>query len=77
MKTTILESSTLSPKEYPFMARHKRSSSVVLFNKDSEGMVIVSGINTNAVGTYSQNWNIFSLPEDWEIVDEITVNFKS
>lgn len=79
MKTILLKNDTSISVEYPFIAQHKNGSPIiVLFSSGTKGMVIYSGSEYgNPVGTYSECWNIFTSPEDWDILKDVTINFKT
>lgn len=75
MKTTIIESNTFKV-QYPFLAQYE-GSFIVLFNEGTCGMVIQSDGRINPVGTYSGSWSINTHPEKWEILNNVTINFKN
>jgi hypothetical protein len=85
MKTTIIESKLKNIGiNYPVIAKNRKNGSVVLFTSEHSGTLLIAGTTDIIVGTYHdgeedamKKWVSVKNEYLWEILDEITINFKS
>jgi hypothetical protein len=50
---------------------------VVLFTNYTEGVVLCKGETNHPLGISMQSWIDFTDRDCWEILDDVTINFKS
>lgn len=76
MKTEIVSSNSVKEDKFPLIAKGK-SGLTVLFTKEIEGIVLVKGFTVHKIGSFHIDWiSCFDFKE-WEILEEVTITFKS
>ena len=79
MKSSITFINKIKDKKFPILARCKDDTLVILFTGPCRGTVLCKGslIATQfEVGDHKIDWSsVYGSP--WEILDNVTINFKS
>ena len=76
MITKIIEKGIESKSKFPKLARYKKSNFIVLFTNEKSGAVIYPGSDVWEVGYYDEHWVPCIDANYWEILSEVTINFK-
>ena len=63
--------------QFPFVAKAKDTNLHVLFVTETNGTIVVVGREPDALGRYSGNFISCFNEEHWQILDSVTITFKS
>jgi len=74
MKATIVSSPWLPV--LPCILKSRRTNLIILFIDETTGTVLESGETLYAIGSFSKNWDSIYASKTWEVVPNITINFK-
>lgn len=81
MGTSAVLNGVEQPKrEFPLVAKSNLESDgklIVLFDSEKSGTVIVSGLKEGILGQYSKTWTNCFDNYTWQILDSVTITFKS
>lgn len=78
MTSTVIGKVKDAKNKFPIIAEYKGSKLIVLFTSDNAGIVLSDDVyaHPSPVGTVSHDW-VDCHNDQWRILDEVTINFKS
>jgi hypothetical protein len=77
MKTEIVESKSIKENKFPLIAKSIKNKVVVLFISPKEGTVLIQGDGAYEMGHFNDTFASCTLDHIWEILNEVTITFKS
>lgn len=76
MEAQILEYDATGPNTFPCIRKNKKTGLIVLFTGKQTGTALNSDSGTS-LGFHCNTFKKYDDYESWEIVNSITINFKS
>ena len=77
MTSTVTMSGPSKIIKFPVVAKMKLSGVIVLFTSNSSGTVLYDNGRGYGIGYHSNDFYSVQNNNAWEILDDVTINFKS